>query len=105
MDLQSQFQVFIIDVVRLAVPVIMLIVLLILIFLKRSFISFFNLFIYLVLVSLFSIGFYKSPESWSSEPQLIIAVEYGSALAGVLFGCVWAMVYGLSSVCKTSDKL
>jgi Ca2+/Na+ antiporter len=98
MDLQSQFQIFTSDLVRLAIPILLLIALLIVIFLKRSFMSVLSLIIYLVLASLFSIGFYKSPESWSSEPQLIIAIEYGSALAAILFGFVWGIICSISSM-------
>lgn len=102
MDFQSQFQIFTSDLVRLAMPVMMLIALLIVIFLKRSFMSVLSLFIYLVLALLFSIGFYKSPESWSSEPQLIIAIEYGSALAAILFGFLWVIIYSISSMTNPS---
>lgn len=90
-----QIQQFFSQAVVLSVPILFVLYLVIILYLKRDAVSFLCFLSYLVLATLSSAGIYHDKGLWSGDPQVTLAIAYGSTLAAVVMLFISVLIYAM----------
>lgn len=90
-----QIQQFISQAVVLSVPILFVLYLVTILYLKRNTASFLYFLSFLVLAAMSSVGIYHDQGLWSGDPQLALAIAYGSALAAVFMLFIFVLIYAM----------
>ncbi|MDP0522307.1 hypothetical protein QOT19_23575 [Serratia marcescens] len=90
-----QIQQFFSQTVVLSVPILFVLYLVTILYLKRNAASFLCFLSYLVLAAMSSVGIYHDQELWSGNPQVTLAIAYGSTLAAVFMLFICMLIFAM----------